>query len=124
MELKFYICERCGNIVTKVDDKGTPLMCCGQAMTEIVPGTVDAAVEKHVPAYEVADGVVKVSVGEVEHPMMEAHYIMWIAVATNQGFQIKYLKPEEAPKAEFALAAGEEVDAVYAYCNLHGLWKK
>ncbi len=123
MDVKFYICEHCGNIITKVVDSKVPVMCCGQKMTELIPGTVDAAVEKHVPVYSVEGNVVSVSVGSVEHPMIEQHYIQWIAVATKEGVQIKYLNPEEKPAATFAVTDGDEVEAVYAYCNLHGLWK-
>ena len=123
MEMKFYICERCGNIVAKVKDSGVPAMCCGQAMKEIVPGTTDASVEKHVPVYEVRDNKVYVTVGAAEHPMLPQHYIEWIAVQTRQGNQRKALQPGEAPKACFALCEGDEVLAVYAYCNLHSLWK-
>ena len=75
MEQKFYICERCGNIIAKVKDTGVPVMCCGQAMKEIVPGTSDASLEKHVPVYEVVDNIVKVKVGSIEHPMTKEHYI-------------------------------------------------
>ncbi len=121
--MKFYICEHCGNIVAMVRDKGVPVMCCGQKMTEIIPGTTDAAVEKHVPVYEVKDGVVTVTVGAAEHPMLPEHYIEWIAVQTTGGNQRKTLKPGDAPKACFALCEGEAVEAVYAYCNLHSLWK-
>ena len=123
MEIKFYKCEHCGNIITVVKNSGVPVMCCGQKMTEIVPDTTDAAVEKHVPAYEVKDGKVAVTVGSVEHPMLDAHYIEWVALQTNQGVQRKELKPGQEPKVCFALCDGEEVEAVYAYCNLHSLWK-
>ena len=121
--MKFYRCDHCGNIVTFVHAAGVPVMCCGQKMTELLPGTTDAAVEKHVPVVEVKDGKVYVQVGSVEHPMLPEHYIQWIALETNLGSQIRYLQPGQAPKAEFALAEGEELVAVYEYCNLHGLWK-
>lgn len=124
MEQKIYVCEHCGNIVEVVKDSGVPVMCCGQKMTELIPGTTDAAVEKHVPVYEVKDGKVYVKVGEVEHPMVEAHYIEWISVQTNKGIQRKALSPEDKPEAVFAILEDETVEAVYAYCNLHGLWKK
>lgn len=124
MDQKFFICEHCGNIIAMVKSSGIPVMCCGQKMKELIPGTTDAAVEKHVPEYEVKDGVVEVVVGAVEHPMVEEHFIEWILVQTNKGNQRKELKAGEAPKACFALCEGEEVEAVYAYCNLHGLWKK
>ena len=124
MDQKFYICEHCGNIIAKVKDAGVPVMCCGQKMTEIVPGTTDAAVEKHVPSYVVEGNKVIVNVGEVEHPMIEEHFIEWVSLQTKQGNQRKVLKPGEAPKVCFAICEDDEVEAVYAYCNLHGLWKK
>ncbi len=123
MEMKFYICEHCGNMIAMVRDKGVPVMCCGHKMTEIVPGTTDASVEKHVPVFEVEDNIVHVKVGSVAHPMLDEHYIEWIAVQTTAGNQRKALKPGDAPEACFALCEGEEVEAVYAYCNLHSLWK-
>ena len=124
MEMKFYQCAHCGQIIAIVKPTGVPVMCCGQPMNELVAGTTDAAVEKHVPEYEVKDGCVEVTVGAVEHPMLEEHFIEWIAVQTKQGNQRKALKPGDAPKACFCLCEGDEVEAVYAYCNLHSLWKK
>ena len=121
--MRYFICEHCGNIVEMVKDKGVPVMCCGQKMTELIPGTSDGAVEKHVPVVTVDGNKVSVIVGEVEHPMVDAHYIEWIAIETSKGVQRKMLRPEQAPKAEFMLTDGESVEAVYAYCNLHGLWK-
>ncbi|MCD8110805.1 MAG: desulfoferrodoxin [Clostridiales bacterium] len=123
MELKFYICEHCGNIIMKVKDKGVPVMCCGQKMKAIIPGTTDAAAEKHVPDYKVERNLVKVNVGSVDHPMLPEHYIEWIALKTKQGVQIKELQPGEKPAAAFTLSEGDAVEAVYAYCNLHSLWK-
>ncbi|MCI8994008.1 MAG: desulfoferrodoxin [Eubacterium sp.] len=123
MEQKFFICEHCGNIIAMVKDCGVPVMCCGQKMTEIIPGSVDAATEKHVPVYEVKDNMVCVTVGSVEHPMQPEHSIEWISLQTKSGNQRKVLKAGEEPKACFAICAGDEVEAVYAYCNLHGLWK-
>ena len=121
--MRFFVCEHCGNIVEMVKDNGVPVMCCGQKMTELIPGTSDGAAEKHVPVVKVDGNRVSVIVGEVEHPMVDAHYIEWIAIETSKGVQRKKLKPEQAPKAEFMLTDGESVEAVYAYCNLHGLWK-
>ena len=123
MEMKFYRCKRCGQMVAIVEKKGCPIMCCGEAMEEIVPGTSDGAAEKHVPVYEVKDNMVYVTVGSVEHPMTEEHYIQWIAIQTKQGNQRKALKPNDPPTACFALCEGDEVLSVYAYCNLHSLWK-
>lgn len=123
MEQKFYICEHCGKMVALVKESGVPVMCCGQKMTEIIPGTTDAAVEKHVPVYTVENNIVHVKVGEVEHPMTPEHFIEWVSIQTNQGNQRKALKPGDQPEICFALCDGDEVEAVYAYCNLHGLWK-
>ena len=123
MEMKFFICERCGNMIAMVKSSGAPVMCCGQNMTELVPGTTDAAVEKHVPVFEIKDNKVFVTVGSVEHPMIKAHYIQWIILQTNLGNQRKTLNPGEKPQACFALCDGETVEAVYAYCNLHSLWR-
>lgn len=120
---KYLICERCGNIVEMVKDVGVPVMCCGQKMKELIPGTTDAAQEKHVPTYKVEGNTVQVTVGSVEHPMLDNHYIEWVTLETKQGVQRKELKPGEKPQASFALAEGDEVVAVYAYCNLHSLWK-
>lgn len=124
MEMKFYRCETCGQIIAIVKKTGVPVMCCGKKMTEIIPGTTDAAAEKHVPVFEVKDNKVTVCVGEVAHPMVPEHYIEWIAIQTKYGNQRKPLNPGDEPKACFCICDGDEVEAVYAYCNLHSLWKK
>lgn len=121
--MKFYICKHCGNIVAFVKNTGVPVMCCGEKMQEIVPGSVDAAVEKHVPVISVDGSHVTVTVGSVEHPMTEEHLIAWVALETEQGNQRKELKAGQKPTAEFELCAGDKVVSAYAYCNLHGLWK-
>ena len=124
MDQRFFKCEHCGNIVAVVKDAKVPMSCCAQKMTELIPGTTDAAVEKHVPAFEVKDGKVCVKVGEVEHPMVEAHFIEWVFLQTDKGTQLKKLTPGSAPEVCFSILPEEKVEAVYAYCNLHGLWKK
>ncbi len=123
MEQKFYICEHCGNIVAMVKNQGVPVMCCGQKMTELVPGTTEASIEKHIPVYEIKDNQVFVTVGEVEHPMLPEHYIEWISLQTKFGNQRKALKPGDKPKVCFAICEDDAVEAVYAYCNIHSLWK-
>ncbi|MDD6259880.1 MAG: desulfoferrodoxin family protein [Clostridiales bacterium] len=123
MEQKFYVCKHCGKIIAVVKESGVPVMCCGQKMTEIVPGSVDAAVEKHVPVWTVEGNTVKVKVGEVAHPMLPEHYIEWVSLQSKCGNQRKQLRPGDAPEVSFALTDGDEVEAVYAYCNLHSLWK-
>ena len=121
-EQKFYICEHCGNIITKIDDSGVPVVCCGQKMTEIIPGTVEASREKHIPVVTRDGDKITVNVGSVTHPMTEEHSISWIFLKTRLGGQIKYLAPTDEPIAVFALD-GDEPIAAYAYCNLHGLWR-
>ncbi len=122
MELKFYLCNHCKNVITMLHNAGVPVMCCGEKMQELVPNTVDAANEKHLPVAELRDGKLTVKVGSVAHPMTEEHYIQWICLQTESGFQIKKLLPSALPEAQFVLGDEQPV-AVYAYCNLHGLWK-
>ena len=119
---KFYVCERCGNTVGMIHSSGVSMMCCGQKMTKLEAGVVEASREKHIPVAEVDGNVVKVTVGSVEHPMAEEHSILWVYLQTDKGGQRKNLAVGEAPSVEFALC-NEKPVAVYAYCNLHGLWK-
>lgn len=118
-EVKFYRCNHCGNIVVVVLDGKVAPMCCGEKMELLVPGTTDAAAEKHVPAVTVDGDEMIVTVGEVVHPMLDAHYIQFIAFANEKKTVVKYLKPGDEPKALFHETSG----TVYEYCNLHGLWK-
>ena len=119
---KFYICAHCRNIVEMVYDTDIKLFCCGDEMQELVPNTVEASGEKHIPAVTVQGDTVEVNVGSVNHPMESVHWIEWVQLVTDKGSQRKYLKPGEAPNVKFLLS-GEKPLAVYAYCNLHGLWK-
>lgn len=123
MKQKFLMCEKCKNIVAVVKESEEAVMCCDEKMKEVIPGTVEASKEKHIPVYHIDENKVNVTVGEIEHPMQEEHYIEWISIQTKQGNQRKTLKPGEKPEACFAICEGDEVEAVYAYCNLHGLWK-
>ena len=119
---KFFICKHCGNMVGLIDNKGVPMVCCGEKMTELVPNTVEASVEKHLPAVTETEGGIEVQVGSVPHPMTEEHHIAFVYVETRCGGQRKGMSPGDEPKAAFSFADDEPV-AVYAYCNLHGLWK-
>ena len=119
---KFYICPHCGNIVEMVHNAGPKPFCCGQKMNELVPNTVEASGEKHIPAVHVGENRVEVNVGSVNHPMEEVHWIEWVQLITDQGSYRKWLNPGQAPNVSFLLN-GEKPLAVYAYCNLHGLWK-
>ena len=121
-EIRFFKCAHCGNIIGVIHNAGVPMMCCGEKMQELIPGTVDAAVEKHVPVVSIDGNIVTVKVGEVEHPMVEEHFIQWVYLQTDRGGQRKCLKPGEKPEVNFALCDEKPV-AVFEYCNLHGLWK-
>ena len=119
--MKLYKCLKCGMMVEVIEDKCDSLTCCGEKMVEVKAGSVDAAVEKHVPFCEIQGDNLYVRVGEVEHPMTEDHYITWIAAQYNDSLVKYYYKPGDKPEAFFDY---EEGMVVYAYCNLHGLWKK
>ena len=122
MKAKFYICRRCGNLIGVIQDSGVPVVCCGEKMEALVPNTVDASGEKHLPVIAVEGNLVKVTVGSVDHPMTPDHYIQWIYLETEKGGQRKVLQPDEAPNVSFCLSDDDKVVAAYAYCNLHGLW--
>ena len=121
--MKFYVCNHCGNIVQYVMNKGVPVVCCGEKMSELIPGTSDGAAEKHVPEVKVDGNKVTVTVGSVAHPMQDVHYIEWVILETEKGYQKVDLKPDQAPVAEFIVPEGDKPVAAYEYCNLHGLWK-
>ena len=115
--MKFYQCEGCKKVILSKEALSV------EGWKELIPCSTDAAVEKHVPVVEKKCGRLRVSVGSVMHPATEAHYIEWVAVETKDGYQVKYFAPTDTPEVAFALKAGDEVVGVYAYCNLHGLWK-
>lgn len=119
--MKLFNCNKCGNMVELIENGKGVLNCCGMAMEEIVPNTVDAAVEKHVPYTDIEEDMVYVKIGEVDHPMTEEHYITWVAAVYNDSVLKYTFNPGEVPEAVFDY---EEGMVVYAYCNLHGLWKK
>lgn len=119
---KFYICERCGNLVEMIHNSGVNPVCCGQKMTALEAGVVEASREKHIPKVTVEESTVIAEVGSVYHPMSEEHHIAWVYLVTDKGVQRKALSPTDEPIVKFTLADEKPV-AVYAYCNLHGLWK-
>jgi superoxide reductase len=109
-------------MVGLVHDKGVPLVCCGEKMTELVPNTVEASVEKHLPVITSMENGISVQVGSVLHPMEEEHHITFVYIETERGGQRKSLKVGGEPSVSFSFLDDKPV-AVYAYCNLHGLWK-
>ena len=121
-EHKFYRCRHCGNLVGLIENAGVPMICCGEPMEERKPNTVDAAQEKHVPVVTKQGNELRVDVGEVLHPMEEKHFIQWVYLQTKRGGQRKGFDPGDNPEAVFCVIDDEPV-AVFAYCNLHGLWK-
>ena len=120
--MNFYQCAHCGNLVLKLKDSGVPLVCCGQPMILMEPGTADASPEKHVPDIVYTNQVVQVQVGKTAHPMTPEHRIEWIVLETDRGYLIRMLNQPQPPAAFFKLAMHEHPLAVYAFCNLHGLW--
>lgn len=120
---KFFMCSVCGNIVEMIDHKGPKVVCCGKQMNELVANTIEASLEKHISVVNIDGNKVKVQVGSTLHPMIQEHHIAWIYMITTQGTQRKCLDINSEPTIEFALIEGDKVLEVYAYCNLHGLWK-
>jgi superoxide reductase len=118
----FLSCAHCGNVAALVVDKGGALVCCGEEMRDLEPNTVDASKEKHLPVAEATDKGIKVKVGGAPHPMLEEHFIDFLYVKTERGSQRLKLSVGAAPEAEFVFADDKPTE-VYAYCNLHGMWK-
>ena len=118
--MKIYVCKKCGNVVLKLEDKSEALECCGELMELQNANTIDAAVEKHLPVYEIKENSINIKVGEVEHPMTEEHYISFIIMASDNNYMIKKLLLSDKPEASFTY--NSEYNKIYAYCNLHGLW--
>lgn len=123
MEMKFFRCKHCGQIVGIVKNTNVPIICCGEKMIELIPNTSDGAFDKHIPVVEVDGNKVTVKVGSNKHPMVEEHYIEWIAIQTESLNQRKKLNPGEEPIAEFYIDPKDKVLKVYAYCNIHGLYE-
>ena len=118
---QIYKCEICGNIVEVLHEAGGTLVCCGQEMNYLEGNTTEAATEKHIPVIEKSGSRVVVTVGSVEHPMGDDHYIEFIELIADGKVYTQFLSPSDPPKAEFEVDA-DKIEA-RAYCNLHGLWK-
>lgn len=125
MELKFYKCDVCGQVLIKINDRLNPITCCDKKVREIIPLELnDERFEKHVPRYKIRCNKVYVCVGFENniHPSNYEHHIEWIMLVTNKGYQLKYLCPTDIPSAIFMLSKNEKVLEIYSYCNLHSLW--
>lgn len=122
MNLRFYHCNICGKIIAVLSDTDTPTDCCGQAMQELVPNCAGEFAEKHTPVFTQTANTVLVKISNIPHPMTDEHSISWIGIRTAKCFQFRELQPGCRPEANFCLVSGDCVEAVYTYCNLHGLW--
>ena len=124
--MNIYKCDVCKTVYEVIDpvDAQREIVCCGKPARLLKAGETDAATEKHVPVVSIEGNKVHVEVGSTIHPMTVEHHIAFIACVTDDVVQVKYLKKTGEPKADFELAEGEKVKAVYEYCNLHGLWVK
>ena len=118
--VRFYICEKCGNEIGLIHGDGEKIMCCGEKMKLLVANSTDAAKEKHVPIYERVEDEIAVKVGEIEHPMEKEHYVMWVALVSDHTTTRITLYPEQETTVRFKYVPGS---TIYAYCNKHGLWK-
>ena len=123
MEQKFFRCKHCGNFIGLINNAGVPMICCGEEMEELMPNTVEASTEKHIPDIMYDGDILNVTIGSVLHPSTEEHYIEFIYVQTEKGGQRKSLTIGEPPVANFSFVDDKPVE-VFAYCNLHGLWSK
>lgn len=122
-EVIYYLCPICGNLLETINASGQTPTCCGRSMRAFEPGGTDGPKEKHVPVVTVHGTIVYVKVGSECHPMTDEHHIEWISILTNKGYQRTHLLPTEKPEALFQIDCDERIIAVYAHCNIHGLWR-
>jgi len=120
--LQIYKCEICGNIVEVLHPGQGRLVCCGQPMTLMKEKTQEEGQEKHLPVVDLKDKGVGIKVGEVPHPMEEAHHIEWIQFIAGNTIWRQFLNPGEAPEVFFTVPTAQ--GTAREYCNIHGLWKK
>ena len=77
-KLQVFKCDICGNIVEVLHGGGKgQLVCCNEPMRELVPNTVDASLEKHVPVIEKTENGIIVK--------LEAPLIRWKKSTTSNG---------------------------------------
>lgn len=123
MTLIFYSCDACGKVIAVLEDTGVPTECCGQPMEELLPNCSGADPDKHIPVLARDGSSCHVQIGRQIHPMTDTHSIRWIGVSTPDAFLYKELTPGSRPEADFFLGPEDEIEEVYAFCNLHGLWR-
>ena len=122
MSVNFYR-RKGSNEIFYLNSSLNPEFFCSDKVEEILPNTIEASMEKHIPTFEINENTIKVSVGSVLHPMNDNHYISLIYLETEKGGQVKYLKPTDKPIAIFNIEEDKAI-SIYEYCTLHGLWKK
>lgn len=123
--MKFYRCNTCGQIFSTIVDKNITPVCCNTQMEEIKARTNEEGLnEKHIPVYRYDKNNVIIEIGSTLHPMNDDHYIEWVVLVTNKGKQKRELKPGNSPRVIFNLDKDENIKEIYAYCNIHSLWKK
>ncbi|MEG2646080.1 MAG: desulfoferrodoxin family protein [Clostridia bacterium] len=123
MENKLIIkkCRKCGAIVKVINDcdcNNCGIKCCNENMEVLVPNSVDASIQKHIPVYEVIGDEILV---KVNHVMEKAHFIEWICLVDENNEYIIKLNADQKAEAKFKYIPGS---VIYAYCNIHGLWKQ
>lgn len=123
-ELIIYKCPICGNMAVMLEHSGVNPVCCRKPMQMLLANKQEASFEKHIPVVTQLDRDVSIKIGEDAHPMTEDHSILWIALLTDRGLYTRMLRKSDLPEARFLINTDEDVSAVYAYCNLHGLWVK
>ncbi len=124
METKFYVCPICGNVIVKMVDSSVMPVCCGHPMQHLEPNSVETMQEKHVPVVTQEDDYsLSVRVSSIAHPMTPEHHISWIYLETEHGGQIRYLSQDDNEAVATFCCTKDRPVAVYAYCNLHGLWR-
>ena len=121
LERKFFQCRHCGNLVGMIKDAGVQIICCGEPMARLIPNTVEASKEKHLPVVTVSGDSVNIKIGSEPHPMVNEHYIVWVYLLTENGGERYGFKPGDTP--EITLKTSSKPISVYAYCNIHGLWE-
>lgn len=122
MNPNLYYCDICGKVIAVLEDTGVPTECCGQPMQELIPNVSDGDADRHAPVFVQDGSTCRVRIGSQPHPMTVDHSIRWIGVSTSDAFLYRELTPGSRPEADFVLGPGERAEAVYAYCNHHGLW--
>lgn len=121
-ELTFWRCPLCGKLIWEVDESPTVPVCCGREMMRLQAQTSESAGEKHVPVSTLRDGTLTVRVGAVSHPALPEHHIEWIALQCADRTGFRFLAPDRSPEISIR-AECMDPQAVWAYCNVHGLWK-